>query len=377
MKVPKQVSLRHLAIIVISTILLTSFVFYVLAATPTSTFWISSGVYPGAPSYTIWREGSNYFAKDANGQIEFSGTDADAVIEASLDTGDSPILLAEGIFVTNAPLNLSTNYQKLMGVGRWATEIRYSGSGAAIIMGSNSSGAVRYHLAIDSLAVNLTSSAAYGIYAVNIRESKIADVEVFGGINAEGIRVDGVGTWSATSEISDIRMNNMHKGIIIDGTGINQVNGIIIRNGYIIRQSGTESGSIGIYLGVYGASHTIESVWINGFAEGLKVEADHCSVYRLETEVNTLGINITSNSWGTSIFGAIPYEALYETQLENNGAQTSFLMLWGNRYLFQLPAFAYNPNVTTWGDAQKGIMWFETTSNVTRYWNGTDIISFP
>ena len=85
MKFPKQVSLRHLAIIVISTILLTSSVFYVLAATPTSTFWISSGVYPGAPSYTIWKEGSNYFAKDANGEIEFSGTNATEVIEDAID----------------------------------------------------------------------------------------------------------------------------------------------------------------------------------------------------------------------------------------------------------------------------------------------------
>jgi len=85
MKVPRQVCLKHLAIIVVSTILLTSFAFYVFAATPTSTFWISSGVYPGAPTYTIWREGSDYFAKDANGEIKYSGTNATEVIEDAID----------------------------------------------------------------------------------------------------------------------------------------------------------------------------------------------------------------------------------------------------------------------------------------------------
>jgi len=56
----------------------------VWAATPTSTIWISPGVYPGAPSYTIWREGSNYFAKDAFGQIDYSGTNASDVIGDAL-----------------------------------------------------------------------------------------------------------------------------------------------------------------------------------------------------------------------------------------------------------------------------------------------------
>lgn len=59
----------------------------VFAATPSSTIYISPGIYPGAPSYTVWKEGSNYFAKDSNGQLEFSGTNASQIIQNAIDNG--------------------------------------------------------------------------------------------------------------------------------------------------------------------------------------------------------------------------------------------------------------------------------------------------
>jgi hypothetical protein len=55
------------------------------AAVPSSTFTISPGVYPGAPSFTVWREGSNDFVKDANGLIVYSGTNSSAVINSALN----------------------------------------------------------------------------------------------------------------------------------------------------------------------------------------------------------------------------------------------------------------------------------------------------
>lgn len=115
MKLPKQVSLKHLAIIVVSTILLTSFVFYVFAATPSSTFWISSGIYPGAPSYTVWREGSNYFAKNANGQIMYSGTNASEIILNSL--GNWTTFIAEGIYTINTEIPIPDHDVTIIGEG--------------------------------------------------------------------------------------------------------------------------------------------------------------------------------------------------------------------------------------------------------------------
>jgi hypothetical protein len=82
MKFEKQVSLKWaIALVLIACLVSSSIVYYVFAVSPSSAFTISSGVYPGAPSYTVWREGSNYFAKDANGEIDYSGTNASAMIQ--------------------------------------------------------------------------------------------------------------------------------------------------------------------------------------------------------------------------------------------------------------------------------------------------------
>ena len=86
MKFEKQVSLKWaIALVLIACLVSSSIVYYVFAVSPSSAFTISSGVYPGAPSYTVWEEGGYYFAKDANGEIDYSGTDASTVIQAALD----------------------------------------------------------------------------------------------------------------------------------------------------------------------------------------------------------------------------------------------------------------------------------------------------
>jgi len=60
------------------------------AVVPTTAFTISSGIYPGAPSYTIWREGSNYFAKDSNGLIPTWGSETDAYIIGQKAINNAP-----------------------------------------------------------------------------------------------------------------------------------------------------------------------------------------------------------------------------------------------------------------------------------------------
>jgi hypothetical protein len=69
----------------------------VFAVVPSSTFTIAPGVYPGAPSYTVWREGSNYFAKDANGLLAYSGTNASQIIQNTIDTLDVGSILIKNV----------------------------------------------------------------------------------------------------------------------------------------------------------------------------------------------------------------------------------------------------------------------------------------
>jgi len=76
------------------------------AQTPNSTFYISSGVYPSAPTYTIFRDGSEYFAKDANGQIDYGDTNASAVFVSVLATNPESIFIKAGTY----DLSNITNY---------------------------------------------------------------------------------------------------------------------------------------------------------------------------------------------------------------------------------------------------------------------------
>lgn len=50
-----------------------------------STFYISSGIYPGAPDYTIWTEGGIYYAKNATGYISWASTNASYVFQTVED----------------------------------------------------------------------------------------------------------------------------------------------------------------------------------------------------------------------------------------------------------------------------------------------------
>lgn len=83
--------------------------FIAYGQSPSSTFTISSGVYPGAPSYTIWTEGGEYFAKDANGRLAYSGTNASQIIIScisALPSNGGKILLIGTIILTfEIPIN--------------------------------------------------------------------------------------------------------------------------------------------------------------------------------------------------------------------------------------------------------------------------------
>jgi hypothetical protein len=86
MKFEKQVSLKWaIALVLIACLVSSSIVYYAIAVSPSSAFTISSGVYPGAPSYTVWAEGATYYAKDSYGNISYSGTDAGTVIQSAIN----------------------------------------------------------------------------------------------------------------------------------------------------------------------------------------------------------------------------------------------------------------------------------------------------
>jgi len=99
MKIPKTISLKTALIIVALTTLLIASTFYALAVNPSTTIYIAGGKYPGGISFTIWREGSNYFAKNAYGQIHAdSGTNISELTDNLIVASTYEILFTGGTY---------------------------------------------------------------------------------------------------------------------------------------------------------------------------------------------------------------------------------------------------------------------------------------
>lgn len=77
-------------------------------AATNETFWISLGPYPGGPSYTIFKQGKTYRAKEANGYTSIESTNASYVIQSCIENythiyfnadQDDPIELTNSIMI--------------------------------------------------------------------------------------------------------------------------------------------------------------------------------------------------------------------------------------------------------------------------------------
>lgn len=112
----KQISFRNVLIIIALTVLVTSVFFYAFTSTPSSTSYIQGGIYPSAVAYTIWREGHNYFVKDAYGQIDCSGTNAREILGNTfnaLENGER-VLLKNGEYLLTGNFSYDNDIFHLM-----------------------------------------------------------------------------------------------------------------------------------------------------------------------------------------------------------------------------------------------------------------------
>jgi hypothetical protein len=82
---------RVLVIILIAIVLTVG----VTRALTTQPFTVNMGIYPGAPTYTVWEQDGTYYAKNSFGVIAYSGTDAVTIIDntVALCSGSSLISL--------------------------------------------------------------------------------------------------------------------------------------------------------------------------------------------------------------------------------------------------------------------------------------------
>jgi len=84
-------------------------------ASSAGTFYLSEGIYPSADSYTLWREGSTYYAKNAYGQIPSwgSGTNIRNISESvvnALSSGGS-MFYQRGTYITDDDIDLDDDIE--------------------------------------------------------------------------------------------------------------------------------------------------------------------------------------------------------------------------------------------------------------------------
>lgn len=131
-------------------VLLGSFISY--SATPSSTFYLFGGIYPGAPSYTIWTDSAFYYAKNINGFMAYSGTNLSLIFQEMIDSlapEGGKIYFAGGDFIFTNTVSLKS------GDFIQGEAIGYTGSKGTNI-------ATRFYLADDSDCVLINCAGEKG-----------------------------------------------------------------------------------------------------------------------------------------------------------------------------------------------------------------------
>jgi hypothetical protein len=159
-----QVSKKLFAVTLLMAILISSTVTYMLARNPSSTFMITTGIYPGVPSFMGWREGDYYFVKDANGVIKYIGTDASTVIQSALndlpDNGVFIVLGTGGVFPLSSPLTIA-GYLKTILI--YATLICPTGA-QALVFGTENKSFEKGYVYVNRIDGTDRGKGKYGIH---------------------------------------------------------------------------------------------------------------------------------------------------------------------------------------------------------------------
>jgi len=307
-KIPRQISLKKAATIILISVLLTAIgSYYAFAATPTSTFTISPGIYPGAPSYTIWKEGNSYFAKNSNGKIEFSGTNASYVLIKAKENGDF-IFIKAGVYEVNNQIAWDNN-TVVMGEGT-ATVIRPTTTSLidGIFRINNAHNVTIANLMIDGDSVNRGVNEVL----IDIRGSSqnILVQNVFLKRANQGIRITGS---SSKVKIVSNTIYQCYYGILAC-VGNPYVDQVIVANNHVY-------GTTNHYVSISFDRQIRNSMILNNIVEypshlGIAVaSSENITIANNEIVMKDGGV---SGDAGVHVEGHATYGYSYNIKIENN-----------------------------------------------------------
>jgi hypothetical protein len=208
--ISKTINNTHKRRQIITFILLT-----LIVAVP-STFFATYMVYARptteSASYVVWRKNSTYYAKNgATGAVQYSGTNASAVIQAAMDalTSGESIFLQHNTYVLTSDL-VSSNKSHLTIRGDNAV----LQGGRIIIYGNTYNQSKR-----NRITGFIFNGAKSGVRIENSFASKIEDCE-FDGCNI-GIELINTKTWTELTSIENVYFYGCRRGLVFSTNSAN------------------------------------------------------------------------------------------------------------------------------------------------------------
>jgi len=182
---------------------------------------ISSGVYSSAPSYTVWKENSNYFAKDSNGAIDYSGTNVNEIIQNIINTMSSSggaIYLKSGVYFFSSYIDIKYSGISIIGESSCDPEIGIETTKTTIIQSEGH----------DAIRINY-NGGSYDEYVTNVQIKNL----LIDGIDKNGEA--GIRSWGRYVTIEDVVVTSFHIGISLEWTDVVSVgdswlNRVVCRN---------------------------------------------------------------------------------------------------------------------------------------------------
>jgi len=134
----KLVSAIFLVTLVLAAMVSSGTFVYIVYASPTSSMYVEEGVYPSAVAWTIWKEGSSIYAKDANGHIPSWAPSSNATVIINNAIDDSALgtrLILPGEYeVYSIQFDSDDHNKTLQGMGWGKTILKRADSTNAYVL---------------------------------------------------------------------------------------------------------------------------------------------------------------------------------------------------------------------------------------------------
>lgn len=386
-------------LVLLSIIVTASVAWYVWAATPSNPIWISPGAYPGAPSYTVWRDGDNYFAKDENGYLAFSGTNASGIIQNAIDAaatqgggdvyllgGEKPstaflisysIIVKEYVHLRGQASHGSTHcilrvYADVPGiivntggvsVSNLYIDVLYDGYNHAAIFLNSSTGVNRvsisnvqiYRLRTygydDATAIHLNSLATnYGIQFTRFYGVYIQGGFKYGVLVNASDAAGGTHPWANGNEFVSCTIDGAQYGFVLFNSG----DGVTNNNQFTDCRVQAQSDA-------------------NGYtAEGIRIDGDgntfiNCKVWDMPS--GNFSVHVMPEAQWTELIGS-----RFST-IHDEGSETVQLTAYGFNTEAYLIVKNGHPDTSDWDGNMTGALFYCTTHGCLEYWNGTHLFN--